>query len=97
MSVDKTNVLIYFEEDIEELFNHLSMDEEDVETITLAKVGLKKDRSQDNIRKETIVIQKIIDKYILDVGETSELLIVQGRLNQIRSLYEIVDVFDVEE
>lgn len=97
MSVNVQNVLLYFEDDLINLFTNLNMSSEDKDAITLAKVGMKKDRSVNNIRKESANIQKIIDKYMLNVGETPELIIVQGRLNQIRSLFGVVDVFEVDE
>ena len=91
MTIDKTNIIQYFEEDLEDSLPLMEFTEAEKEDITTAKISMKKNMAEDNIREQTIIIQQYLDNYQHQYGSTPELLVLQGRINQIRIIFNLID------
>lgn len=91
MTINQINILQYFEADLINSLPQMEFTEEEKTAITTAKISMKKNMSDDNLREQTSIIQNYLDKYQVKYGNTPELLILQGRINQIRVIFNLID------
>ena len=91
---DKQNILLYIEDKIEDIANEQGLtDEERIEMLTPVML-MKRDQSEQSLEENSIVLQNIVDKLVNEIGLTSNLMILQAHIQQLRVLFDIRDTFN---
>lgn len=91
MTIDKKNILLYLEDSLNEFFEEDDIKTEIEEEMTIAKERMKRDTSEANLHEQVCIIQSILDNIVVNEGASSSLTIVQARINQLRSVFELID------
>ena len=91
---DKQNILLYIEDKIEDIAHEQGLtDEERIEMLTPVML-MKRDQSEQSLEENSIVLQNIVDKLVNEIGLTSNLMILQAHIQQLRVLFDIRDTFN---
>ena len=94
---DVNSIFLDLEEAIDDLVIEQSLDEERTLKLNKYCTLMKRDCSNDNLEKQSILLQNMVDKMVYDWGATPSLLLLQARLQQLRVLFDIRDSFNTEE
>lgn len=91
MVVDKINVFIEIENAVNEVSAEMSIDKSTILELHTCNQFMKRDNSDANLREQSVVMQAIVDSLVMSEGLTASLMVLQARLNQLRSLYGLLD------
>lgn len=91
MVVDKINVFIEIENAVNEVSAEMSIDKSIILELHTCNQFMKRDNSDENLRTQSSVMQGLVDGLVKSEGLTSSLMVLQARLNQLRSVYGLLD------
>lgn len=94
MTVDKYNIFLTLKEDINDLIDEQSLDEElSIELMNTISI-MERDCSMDTLKEQSSKLQSLIDGLVNDNGLTASLTVVQGRIMQLNIIFDIRDTFN---
>ena len=92
--VSTDSIFLDLENAVNDLIEEQGLNEEQQTEINTPWELMKRDVSQENLIKQTGILQAIVDNMVTDVGLTPALMLVQARLGQLRVLFDLRDKFE---